>query len=421
MQDIYLIILLILLIILSAFFSGSETAFFALNKFKLIHLIKKKNKTAIKVKKVLDEQGLLISTILIGNNLVNIAASSISTYIFLKYFGESGVVYSTVVMTLIILIFAEITPKVYSSNNPQKVSFFSVRIIDKLMFLFKPVIILINFITSVILKIFGAKQEEDKFVITEDELKSIIITSEEYGILEKEKSSMLNNLINFSHLIVKDIMIPRVEVVVINIDEKINKIIEIVKKNNFSRYPVYKDKIDNIIGVLHTKNLLKLLSSKEKITNLDIVKILQKAYFVPEFAKIEEVLKLMKMNNFHLAIVVDEYGGFNGIITLEDILEEIVGEIQDEFDKEEKKIEKINDKEYIIDGDIHIKRFNEIFNINLPEEHEFSTLAGFFIAKLDKIPEKGDSIIYENVKFTAIDVDKMKVEKIKMEFIDEKN
>lgn len=225
---------------------------------------------------------------------------------------------------------------------------------------------------------------------------------------------MLNNLLTFSHLIVKDVMIPRVEVEIINIDEPVNKIIEKVYKKNYSRYPVYKDNIDNIIGILHTKNLLKLMAIKKEIKNLDIVKILQKPYFVPEFSKIEELLKLMKRKNFHIAIVVDEYGGFNGIITLEDILEEIVGEIQDEFDKEDEKIVKINDREFILDGDISIKKFNEIFEFDLPEDLEISTLAGFFISKLDKIPEIGDKIVYNNVEFEVIELDKMKIEKIKM-------
>ncbi len=420
-NDILLLILLIILIILSAFFSGSETAFFALNKFKLIHLIRKKNKTAIKVKKVLDDQSSLISTILIGNNLVNIAASSISTYLFIKYFGEKGVLYSTIIMTGVILIFSEITPKVYSSNNPQKVSFFSVKILDKLMIIFRPLIILTNFFTSLLLKIFQGKQEESKFIITEEELKSIIVTSEEIGMLEKEKSSMINNLLSLSHLLVKDIMVPRIEVETLNIDDDPDKILKKIYSKNFSRYPVYKDSIDNIIGILHTKNLLKLLTNQNKITNFDIVKILQKPYFVPEFAKVEDLMRLMKKENFHIAIVVDEYGGFNGIITLEDILEEIVGEIQDEFDKEEEKIIKITDKEYILDGDISLKKFNEIFNLNLPEEPEISTLAGFFISKLDRIPKEGDRIEYDNLEFIALEIDKMKIEKIKMIFKNEED
>ncbi len=418
--DLFLLIILVILIILSAFFSGSETAFFALNKFKLIHLIRKKDKLALKVKKVLDDQSSLISTILIGNNLVNIAASSISTYLFIKYFGESGVIYSTIVMTIIILIFAEITPKVYSSNNPQKVSFFAVNILDKLILLFRPFIFFTNFFTKLLLKLFHGKQEESKFHITEEELKSIIVTGEEIGSIEKEKSSMLNNLLSFSNLLVKDVMIPRVDVITLNIDDSIDDILQIIYKENFSRYPVYKDSIDNIIGILHTKNLLKLLSNVKEIKNIDIIKILQKPYFVPEFAKVEELLKLMKKKNFHIAIVVDEYGGFNGIITLEDILEEIVGEIQDEFDKEEEKIIKISDKEYILDGDISIKKFNEIFQFNLPESPEISTLAGFLISQLDKIPEKEDKINFNNLEFTVVELDKMKIEKIKMVIKDEK-
>ena len=271
-KDIFLIFLLFILIFLSAFFSGSETAFFSLNKFKLIHLIKKKNKTAVKVKKILDDQSSLISTILIGNNLVNIAASSIATYLFVKYFGEKGVIFSTIVMTVIILIFAEITPKVYSSNNPQRVCFFSVNIIDKLIILFKPFILCTNFITNVFLKLIHGKHEEGKFHITEEELKSIIVTGEETGTIEKEKSSMLNNLINFSHLIVKDIMVPRVEVITLNIDDPIEKILQTILEHNYSRYPVYKDNIANI-------NICKIVIHKKRNNKIRCKKYSSKTLF----------------------------------------------------------------------------------------------------------------------------------------------
>ncbi len=418
--DLWLLILLIILIILSAFFSGSETSFFALNKFKLIHLVREKVKKAIKIKTLLDDKESLIGAILLGNNLVNVAASSISTYLFLKYFGNSGLIYSTIIMTFILLIFAEITPKVYASTYPEKVSFFAASIIEKIIFILKPFLAITTFFSSIILKIFAVKSTKDKIYISKEELKTLILTGEKSGFLDKEKREMLNNLLEFSELIVKDVMIPRIDVVMLNIDSTIDEIIDIMNKNNYSRYPVYKENIDNIIGILHTKTFLHLITCEKKITKNLIENNLQKVFYTSEFTKIEFLLKKMKQNKIHLAIVVDEYGGFEGIVTLEDILEEIVGEIQDEFDSESEKIIKIDNNTYILDGDFSIKKFNEIFSANLPHEDE-STLAGFFIASIGKIPEEQEVTVFNNFKFTVLKMEKRTIKRLKVEILDNEN
>ncbi len=418
--DLWLTILLIVLIILSAFFSGSETSFFALNKFKLIHLVREKVKKAEKIKKLLDDKESLIGAILLGNNLVNVAASSISTYLFLKYFGNSGIVYSTIIMTFILLIFAEITPKVYSSTYPEKVSFFAANIIEKIIFILKPFLYITTFFSGLILKIFSVKSTKDKIYISKEELKTLILTGEKSGFLDKDKREMLNNLLEFSELIVKDVMIPRIDVIMLNIENSIDEIIKTMNENNYSRYPVYKKNIDNIIGILHTKTFLNLFTTKKNITKDDIINNLQKVFYTSEFTKIEFLLKKMKQNKIHLAVVVDEYGGFEGIVTLEDILEEIVGEIQDEFDTENEKFIKIDDSTYILDGDFSIKKFNEIFSTDLPHEDE-STIAGFFIANIGKIPEEHEVTFYKNFKFTALKIEKRTIKKLKVEIKNEEN
>jgi putative hemolysin len=415
--DLCLLILLIVLIFLSAFFSGSETSFFALNKFKLIHLVREKVKKAVKIKKLLDDKESLIGAILLGNNLVNVTASSISTYLFLKYFGNSGIVYSTIIMTFVLLIFAEITPKVYSSTYPEKVSFFAVNIIEAIITIFKPFLFITTFFSTFLLKIFSVESIKDKIYISKDELKTLILTGEKSGFLDKDKREMLHNLLEFSELIVKDVMIPRIDIVMINIDITIDEIINIMNKNNYSRYPVYRENIDNIIGILHSKTFLNLLTTEKHITKDDISKNLQKVFYTSEFTKIEFLLKKMKQNKIHMAIVVDEYGGFEGIVTLEDILEEIVGEIQDEFDTENEKFIKINNSTYILDGDFSIKKFNEIFSVDLPHEDE-STLAGFFIASIGKIPEAHEVTFYKNFKFTALKIEKRTIKRLKVEVLD---
>ncbi len=414
--DLVLSFILVILIIFSAFFSGSETSFFALNKFKLLHLVKEKIKSAVKVQKLLDNKETLISAILLGNNLVNVAASSISTYLFLKYFGNSGILYSTVIMTFILLIFAEITPKVYSSTYPEKVSFFSVHIIEKIIFILKPFLKITTFFTTIILKALAIDTSKNKIHISKGELKTLILTGEKSGLIDPEKREMLNNLLDFGELIAKDIMIPRVDVTAINIESNLDDILKIIRETNYSRYPVYKDNIDNITGILHTKNILRLLTERKDITLKDIESTLQKVFYTSEFTKIEYLLKIMKRNNNHIAIVVDEYGGFEGIVTLEDILEEIVGEIQDEFDNEESRFIKIDENNYILDGDFSIKKFNEIFSAELPHDDE-STMAGFFISVTGELPKINDSITYDNFKFTVLNVKKRTIKRLKVEIL----
>ncbi len=227
---------------------------------------------------------------------------------------------------------------------------------------------------------------------------------------------MLNNLLDFGELIAKDIMIPRVDVTAINIESNLDDILKIIRETNYSRYPVYKDNIDNITGILHTKNILRLLTERKDITLKDIESTLQKVFYTSEFTKIEYLLKIMKRNNNHIAIVVDEYGGFEGIVTLEDILEEIVGEIQDEFDNEESRFIKIDENNYILDGDFSIKKFNEIFSAELPHDDE-STMAGFFISVTGELPKINDSITYDNFKFTVLNVKKRTIKRLKVEIL----
>jgi putative hemolysin len=412
-KDIFLIVLLFILIFLSAFFSGSETSFFSLNRYRLLHLIRKKVKPALKVKKLLDDKESLLGAILLGNNLVNVATSSVATYLFLKYFGDSGIVYATAGTTFILLIFAEITPKVYSSTYPEKVAFFSVYILDKIIIIFKPFLFITNACSNVVLKIFRIKSTKEKIHISKDELKTLILTGEKAGLLDSEKTEMLNNLLNIENLIVKDILIPRIEVKAINLDAPLNEIFDIIKNTTYSRYPVYKDSIDNILGVLHTKKVLRNLINKKDLTIKDIEDSLQEVYYTSEFTKVEFLLKKMKQKNIHMAIVVDEYGGFEGIVTLEDILEEIVGEIHDEFDNEIEKFIKINENTYIINGDFPIKKFNEMFETELPHEDE-STMAGFFISIIGKLPAKDDEIEYDKFVFKVLNVEKRTIKRLKV-------
>ncbi len=416
--DILYLLIFLILILLSAFFSGSETSFFALNKFKLYHLVRQGDKNATKIYNLLKDKETLITSVLFGNNLVNIAASSISTYLFIKYLGNTGVILSTIVVTFVILIFSEITPKIYSSTYPQKVAFFSVHIIEKMIFILKPFIIFITYLIKLLMKMFSIDIKKDNTNISKDELKTIFITGESSGFIDPEKRKMLNNLLEIGNFIAKDIMIPRIEVLAIDLNDSMEEIFTLINAHNYSRYPVYEGSVDNIIGILHTKKLLKFIAERKNISKDDIKACLQKVYYTSEFTKVEYLLKKMKQNNIHIGIVVDEYGGFEGIVTLEDILEEIVGEIQDEFDEEGERIEKINEKKYIIDGDFSIKKFNEIFLADLPYEDEF-TLAGFFISLVGYLAKEGDSGRYGKFNFTVLKMEKFAIKKLQVDILDD--
>lgn len=407
---IYNLLIIFILLVISYIFSASEIAFIGANEIKLRKKANENNKRAKIILKFKEKPEDFISTIIIGNNFVNILAASIANTIFLKNVRFGSTVLSSIVMTIVIVIFAELLPKTISTYNPEAFILKVQPFLLSISYILKPFSVIVNFIISEILKIFGKDLKRNKS-LDEEELKIFLSMSRENGTIEEEEKELIESIIEFQDKPVYEVMIPRVDVVILPIDTKIEEIIETINKTGHSRIPIYEGNIDNIIGVLHAKDLLKVTFSKKDINIKDL---LHPTIFVPDTKKTSELFKEMQKKKIHMAIVVDEFGGFEGIVTMEDLLEEIVGEIQDEYDLEEVPFRKLNEKEIIFDAKISIEDAEEILGVELPQE-DYETLGGLFLDLLGHIPIKGESIEYKSLKFIAIEVKGNRIIKIKVE------
>lgn len=406
--------LLAILLLLSSFFSASETALMSLSKLRVRNMVEEKIKKAELINKFIKEPSKLLGSILLGNNLVNIGASALATSLALDIFGNFGIgiatAISTVTMTILVLIIGEITPKSIAAQYPEKVS---LRIIQPLSFIVKvlnPIVMVLNYTTNIFIKTLGIKINKKQPFITEEELRTIVTVSQEEGVLEIEEKQMIHNVFEFGDLQIKDIMVQRTDIVAINIEASFDEVMEIIKEQQFSRYPIYKDGIDQIIGTLNTKDLMFLDVIKE---NFSIKNYLRKPLYTFEFKKISEIFKEMKNKWIHMAIVLDEYGGTAGIITIEDLIEEIVGDIQDEYDELDDEIKLVKDNEYVVEGSTRINTVNEILGINL-ESEDFDSIGGFIIGELGRLPRIGEIIQHGNIKFTIESIERNRIQKIRI-------
>lgn len=407
------ILMLIVLLIISGFFSASETSLTALSKIRLRYMVEENVKGAKLVEKLTEKPDKLISSILVGNNIANIAGSSLATAIALELFRGNAVAISTAVMTILVLVFAEITPKSLAAQNAEKVALKVSKPLSLIITIVNPVVIVLNKVTNFLVTLLGGKVDKDTPYITEDELKSIVNVSHEEGVLEVEEKQMIYNVFEFGDLQIKDVMVQRTDISAIDVSFDLNKIMEIIKEDKYSRYPVYDDNIDNIIGILNVKDFIY---SDYEENNFNITEYIREPYFTYEFKRITELFKEMKKNRAHIAIVLDEYGGTAGIATIEDLIEEIVGEIEDEYDQVEKEIEKIGDGEYIVDGGTKILFINGFLGLNM-ESDDFDSIGGFIMGQMGRLPKIGEVIVYENVKFTVKSVLKHRIQKIKVEIL----
>ena len=326
-------IALVILLIGSGFFSASETSLMSLSKIRIRHMQEEGVKGAKLVASLIEDSNKLLSTILVGNNVVNIAATSISTSLFMTLLGSNGVPVATAVMTVLVLLFGEITPKTIAANNSEKVAIFVSRPIKVIIFILKPVVWVFNLVTGVIFKILGVKDKSNQPYITEEELKTMVNVGHEEGVLEIEEREIINNVFQFGDMQAKEAMVQRLDMIAINSEDKYEEIIEIFKSEKFSRMPVYNESIDDIIGILNIKDIIFL--SDEEIQQFNIKDYIREPFFTYEFKKITQLLEEMKIEKSQMAIVVDEYGGTAGLITIEDLVEVIVGDIEDEYDEEE--------------------------------------------------------------------------------------
>lgn len=379
---------LIILICLSAFFSSAETSMTTVNKIRIQSLAEQGDKRAKILLTVIEDSGKLLSTILIGNNIVNISASSLATALTMRLFGNAAVSISTGILTLLVLIFGEITPKTMASIYSEKMALSYARIIHLLMFLLTPVIFLVNKLAKGVLTLLRIDDSVKGNTITEHELRTLVNVGHEEGVIEKEERQMIYNVFDFGDSQAQDVMVPRIDVSFADVNSSYEDLIGLFREEKHTRFPVYEETTDNIIGIVNVKDLL--LTDQKDFT---LRKILRDTYFTYEYKKTSELLMEMKENSVSFAVVLDEYGATSGIITLEDLVEEIVGDIHDEYDVEEEDdlTEIIPGKEYLALGSARLDDLDEVLHLNI-ESDDYDSIGGYIIEQLDRFPEKGESV-----------------------------
>jgi CBS domain containing-hemolysin-like protein len=376
------ILILVVLLIFSGFFSSAETALFSISRVKARHLGKMAGKTNLLIMRMKEDPHRLLATILIGNNLVNIGASSLATALALDYFKDQAVGIATGGMTFLILVFGEILPKSIATRNNILISRMVIHPIFWLSILFFPLIKFLDFIPKLTGKIKRTP------TVTEEELMTFVEVVEEEGEIKEEERELIHNIFEFDDTNAYEIMTPRADMFVIDVDDEL-RVDEIVK-SGFSRIPVIRGDIDHVVGILNIKDLF--MRHLTAAAPLDVRELMQPPYFVPENKKLDSLLRQFKRRKSHLAIVVDEHGGVAGLITLEDVLEEIVGEISDETDKVEARIVRLKNKEWIVLGKTDVEEVNEKISMEIPESKEYDTFSGFVLNQIGKIPQEKEEI-----------------------------
>jgi len=406
------ITILVSLLFFSAFFSMSETALMSMSKIRLRHLVENHVKHAKLTQDLLDHPNQLLGTILVGNNLVNIAASAIATSIAIYFWNNKGVGIATFLMTLLILIFGEITPKNIAIDYTEEIVLFIAPIMNVFVKIFSPVVWVLTNFTNGLLHLFGLNKQEKKPLITEEELKTIVEVSSQEGVLESDEKEIIDNIFEYSDMRVKDIMIQRMDIVAVDVSATYEEVVAAFGEKQFSRIPVYEDTIDNIVGVLYAKDLFFI--PVEKIKQFDIKKYMREPFYTYEFIKISDFFRRMQGDRIHIAIVLDEYGGVAGIITMEDIIESILGDINDEYDpQDEEDIVCIKEGEYLVNGSVRLEDLNEEIGTHF-ESEDFESIGGFILGILGRIPRTGEIINYESIRFVIEKVDKSRIMKIRL-------
>lgn len=398
-------------ILFSGYFSSTETALTSLNELKIKHILQEKGEKAKDLELWLLHPNKVLNTILIGNNIVNILGSVVAAEAANKIFDDSAIAIATGSMTLLVLIFGEITPKTFAKHNAETIALYAIKFLKLFYYLFYPFSFLLNKLSKIIIKLFGRSVDASGPKITEDEIEFFITVGEKEGVLENQKKEMLHNIFEISDTLAKEVMVPRTDMVAIRYGTDINEILNLIAKTEYSRIPVYEGKMDNILGILHVKDLLKYVN--KDIKDLDIKSILRKPYFVPSTKRIDDLLREFQMHRIHFAIVIDEYGGVDGIVTLEDILEEIVGEIRDEYDKDEvDEIIKIDEETYEVSAMIDIDDFRKFFGIDNTDDTEYETLSGLIYDLAGKIPDIGESYLYYNLELVVKEKENRRIKKV---------
>lgn len=415
------IIIFFIFVLCSAYFSSSETAFTSLSRIRLKNEAKSGDRRANQALDLQEKFESLLSTVLIGNNVVNIASSAIATVFFLEIFPTYGATISTIVTTVSLLIFGEITPKLLAKLSPEKVAKFSAPILNILMFVLKPVVWLFNLWQEFVKKMVGVESSES---ISEEELLSFVDEARTEGSIEYEEHRLVKAAIEFDDVDVESILTPRVDVVGVDIEDSDEEIEREFEQNRFSRLIVYDGSVDDVVGVLHEKDFRRYLKAKSKnqLKVSSIINLLANVLFVPPVMSLSDLLRIMQREKNHMAIVVDEHGGMIGIATMEDALEELVGEIWDETDIVRKEVKMIDeDQEYLIKGSYSLEKMFKLFNLENVDEWLSNTVSGFIIEQVERVPQTYDSFEFHDLKFTVTEAHQRRVNEVKVERLNNDN
>lgn len=406
-SDILQLVILVLLLSASAFFSSAETALMTSNKLRIRNLAENGDKRAEKVLEITANTDKMLSAILIGNNIVNLSASALSTTLTLKVFGSSLVGVATGVLTFLILVFGEITPKNVASKNAEDMALKYIGIISLLVIVLTPAIYVVNKVAGIVISLF-IKNNDDNNMVTEDELRAMVEVSHEDGVIEKEEKKMIVNVVDFGDTVAGDIMLPRVDMVMVSVESSYEEILKIFREERYTRIPVYEESPDNVIGILNVKDFLLIEDKK----NFSVKEHLREPLYTYEYKKTSSLMVDMRKTGANIVIVLDEYGTTVGLITLEDMLEEIVGEIRDEFDAEEDEgITKISETEYLIDGSTNLDDVNDRIGLELSSD-EYESIGGIIMEKLGRLPVEGEVITFDNIILTVKKMDHARIEKV---------
>lgn len=412
-SEIIFLIVLVACIFLSAFFSGSETAFIALQKYRVQHLVEKKVGGASTVARLLRRPERFLSTVLLGSNLVNTAASAIATVLAIKVWGTGlGTVVATVSITVLLLIFGDTTPKTIATRHSEKIALSVARPIEIISWIFSPVVFVLSWIAAFFTKLVGGTPLRQSFISAE-EIRTLISVGQREGTVEEAEARMLNNVFDFGKSQIGDITIPRTEVVSVEKGSKLSEFLKIYAAHPLTRYPVIQDNMDNVVGVLSIKDVLMAMAAGKVAPESRVDDLIRPAYFAPETKPVDEVFAEMRDKNYHMVIVIDEFGGTTGVVSVSQLLEEIVGPFGEELARAEKDYEAISENTFQIDGEMRIEDANKELSLDIAPG-DYDTVAGFILHHLGHIPRVNEGLKYKNLRLVVTRMKGRKIEEIKL-------
>jgi putative hemolysin len=412
-ETLYLVLLIICLV-LSAFFSSSETAFISLQRIRVQHMVDTKVRGARRVAKMMEKPEKFLSTVLLGNNLVNTAAAALATFLAISFWGDQwGVLIATVVVTIVLLIFCETTPKTIATRHAEGLSLAFIGPIEALSWFFNPFVFVLSWIASGFARIFGGKSVHHSLA-SEEEIRTMISMGHREGTVEQGEAEMLHNVFEFGNRPVFEVMVPRTEVIWVAKGTRIADFLKLYAENPLSRFPVYEDNMDNVVGILAVKDILMAQAKGQINDKSTIDDLIRPAYFAPETKRVSELFTEMRDDNYRMTVVVDEFGGTAGIVSLSGLMEEIVGPVGDELASIEKEYESIDEYTFQIDGGMRVDEANEEMGLDLPESEDYETVAGFVLDLLGHIPREGERLKYKTLKIVITEMRGMKIEKIRL-------